>query len=295
MNEKVTQTEQPVVADEGVNNPQYDSSVTTGSDNSVTTREAEEDDGWSLDIEDLIEEGGDEEDSSTKEGEETTAEEGTPKQEETKEEPVQQQEPPKEEEPAQQETPKQETPAEPSKTPEEVNALYKDFFDKSVDLLAEKVYVFDDATKEALDTNPSAVLPRLAAQLHMQVMSAALTQVYNMFPTLLNEHQGKISAAQEAEDAFYSQYPQLKEHRTTVDRIATVYRQANPQERDREKIMSEIAAMAMVQARVPLPGAPQPQAQQMKPVVPTSARGGTTGAMAQTQKTEWDELVNEED
>lgn len=274
----------------------YDESVTTGSENAASPKEAPEETS-DFDIDDLIADERDDEDTSStevpEEKEEPVVEEApVEKTEEPVEAEAPKEEPQKEEEPAPQEEPQ--TQAEPSTTPEELNAAYKEFFDKSVETLAEQVYVFDDVTKEALDTTPSEVLPKLAGQLHMQVLSAALTQVYNLFPQMLQEHQTRISAHTEAEEAFYQEYPQLKEHKQTVDRIAAIYRQANPQQKDLNTIKSEIAAMAMVQARIPLPSQQQ-QPPAVKPVIPTSARGGTTRAPAPSQQTQWDELVNDED
>jgi hypothetical protein len=292
------------VSSSGEETQQYGDDVTKGSENATSPKEASDDDGWGLDIDDLIDEGSDEDipeepEEEPKEAAETqetteTSKEETPQTEELEKEKPQ--EPPKEEERTQQETSQQETQAESSQTPEDINAQYEAFFNQSVDLLEKNVYTFDEETREALDTNPSQVLPKLAAQMHMQVMSAALTQVYNMFPTLLQEHQGKMSAVQEAEDAFYTEYPQLKGHEETVNRIAQVYRQANPKATDRKMIASEVAAMAMVQARIPLPGTQpqQPEPAKVKPVVPTSARGGTTSTPTTANPSEWDELIQEE-
>lgn len=200
-----------------------------------------------------------------------------------------------EEEPASQESVQEQVPVEPSRTTEEINAAYEDFFKKSVDVLADNVYGFDEATKELLDTNPSEVMSKLAAQLHMQVLASALTQVYNLFPTMLQEHQGRLGRVQAAEDGFYKEYPQLKAHKNVVNRIAQVYAQANPGQKDPKIVASEVAAMAMVQARIPMPGS-QPQEQQAQtPVTPTSARGGVPPSRGQQKPTTWDELISDED
>lgn len=185
------------------------------------------------------------------------------------------------------------TQAEPAPDPATLNRQYEEFFNRSVDMLAEKVYVLSDEDKERLDTAPSEVLPRLAGQLHMQVLTAAVTQVANMFPGMLNMFQDRQRVSQETEEKFFNKYPDLKGHRETVQRMAAAYRAAYPQA-TYEQAAPEIAAMAMVNLRLPMtPSAPQ--AQPDTPVVPTSARGGAGAPAPKANPTEWEELVKDEE
>lgn len=206
---------------------------------------------------------------------------------------VEQQQPKPEPQPAQEVQPQQ-----PQLTPEQRQANYQQFFNKSVDTLAEHVYKFDEQTAEALDTEPSKALPRLAAQLHMQVLTAAVTQTANLVPNLIAQYQQNQSGVEAIENKFYGEYKDLNDHRQTVDNIARLYRQLNPT-KSFEDAAPEIAAMARVQLRLPVPGQvqmqqtqPQPQVQQ--PVVPSSARGGQAAAAPIAQPTEWEELIQEE-
>lgn len=177
----------------------------------------------------------------------------------------------------------------PSQT--DLNAQYQNFFNQSVGAL-EQVYQFAPEVAEELDTTPSKVLPKLAATLHMQVLTAAVTQVANMFPSLMEMHMDRTSHVKATEERFFTEYPALREHSPMVQRIAQAYRAINPNA-TYEQIAPEVAAMAMVQARIP---APTPQADPVltKPVTPTSQRGAPPAPSQTQQKSVWDELITDE-
>lgn len=184
--------------------------------------------------------------------------------------------------------------AAPSPTSEELNAQYEKFFTDSVEVLSEKVYKLDAETAEKLDTSPSEVIPKLAATLHMQVLTAAVTQIANMLPSAMAMQGERQTVAQQREQKFYEKFPALKEHSTTVQRLAAAYRQTNPKA-DFDTAVSEIGTMAMVALRLPLEASPQKEPLAAKPVIPTSGKGGATPPPPQPDKTVWDELIEEED
>jgi len=270
---------------------------------SSNVKEIEEED-LSQEFADLVEENfGDQEESvQPAEGEEAKPE-GEPAPAEPVEEEAQAVKPeeaPKAEEPPQVPTPVAETqPAaqqpqgeQAPQTPTDLNAQYKEFFEKSVDALEKSVYALPPEVVEELDTNPSKVIPKLAATLHMQVLSAALTQVANLFPSMLAVHNDQASHSKQTEDKFFGEYPKLKGHEALVQRIAATYRQMNPNA-TYEQIAPEVAAMAMVQARIPIASAPA-ESPALQPVVPTSARGAAPVRATQENKTTWDELIEGE-
>ena len=173
--------------------------------------------------------------------------------------------------------------ADASQTTQDFNTQFAEFFEQRVEALAQNVYALDDATREALDSEPSKVIPQLAGRLHMQVLTTALTQVAQMLPTALQEFSQQNTANQEAEDAFYSEWSSLKPHSQTVEKVAAVYMQMNPGV-EREKAIKDIGTMVSVQLGIPInPPAPTPQAQQpasqtqpvaLTPPAPASAAGG---------------------
>lgn len=178
-----------------------------------------------------------------------------------------------------------------SQTVEEFNQQFNAFFEQRVGELAQNVYALDDATKEALDTEPSKVIPQLAGRLHMQVLTTALNQVAQMLPTVMSEFSSQNQANQQAEDSFYDKWGSLKEHKSAVEAVAQVYMQANKGV-DMEKAINDIGTMVSVQLGIPLPTpgnpqpAPQSQTPQAQPVALTPlAPASSGGAGASTTNT----------
>ena len=211
--------------------------------------------------------------------------------------------------PQAQQQPQAQPPEGAPQTPEEFNKRFAEFFEQRVDTLAQSVYALDDATKEALDTEPSKIIPQLAGRLHMQVLTTALNQVAQMMPTILAEHTASTQSNTEAENAFYGQWPQLKEHKQVVENTARAYMQANPGV-DKEVAIKNIGTIAAVHLGLPLeqtpPTAPQPPAQQQPPAqpvgltppVPSSSggNGAPPSTPGQQPQNSWlEDLVNFED
>lgn len=299
----------PAETDSG-QEPQYDSSVVDSGDKVTDTPREASDDNSDFDAEFLISEdeidGDLDIDQEIPPVEPKTAE-AQPKEvtEESAQKPeekqAQQPEVPQTEvgsQPEQPQVPQEPAAAqEPQPSPEELQTQFNDFFNKSVDQLEQHVYQLPEDIQDALDTQPSKVLPRLAAQMHMQIVTAALAQIANAFPGMMRVHSEQQASVDAVEQQFFTTYPELKGHSQDVRRIAQVYRQFNPKA-SYEQASSEIAAMARVQLRIqpesaqaqqPSPAAVQP------PVIPTSARGASvpTAAPAQ-QESFWSEFVNEE-
>lgn len=181
-------------------------------------------------------------------------------------------------------------------SPEDLTREYQTFFDNTAKMLSEQVYVLDEPTREKLDTNPSEVIPMLAGRLHMQILTAAVTQMANMFPQMLAEHSERNTIVQQRESSFFTQFPDLAGHKETVQRMAMAYRNANPSA-SLEQAVQEIGTMSRVSLRLPVGGniAP-PQGQQMTPpVVPTAVRGGGGAMLPAATASVWDELISDVD
>lgn len=292
--------------DKGAATPveEFDESVTKGSESAAAPVETPEDDP-DFDIESLISDDDVMEDEpepvEAKDEEpvepETTEEEPV---EETPEEPVAEapeseapEEPTTPEEPvAQAPEPQPQAEPEPQPDPAALQAAYKEFFDKGVENLSEQVYKLDEETAELLDTEPSKVIPKLAATLHMQVVASALGQMAQMMPAIMATTQERMSSAKATEDRFFGEYPELKGHNKEVMQIASAFRQLNPKA-TYDQIAPQIAAAAKVQLKLfdtPAPAKPPAP----KPVIPTAAATASRPAKAPQPMSEWDELIQED-
>lgn len=227
--------------------------------------------------------------------EEEPAQEEAETQAEAEEAPQQEQGEP---EPTSQPEAKPQTPseAETPQAPEDLNAQFQEWFSKSAETLADQVYALDDETREKLDTAPSEVIPQLAGRLHMQILTAAVTQAANMLPQMIQQEQVRTTEVQAAENAFYDAWPALRDHSQEVDRIADAYLRANPKA-DRDTAIKEIGTIASVRLQVPLPGQEPPAQQQPAPapVTPTAARGGQAAAAQPPTRSVWEELIADEE
>jgi len=191
--------------------------------------------------------------------------------------------------------PVQPTPA-PASAPVDqatLQADYEKFVGQSVDFLEKNVYALSDETKEALNADPASVIPQLAARLHMQVLTTAVTQIANLVPVLSSQVMEMQARDRAAEDSFFQTYPQLKDHYQDVLRVAQVYKSHNPNAAT-EVAKREIAAMAMVSLGLTPQVTPALPSNVPPAVVPTSARGGAVSAPPPGSVSQWDELINED-
>ena len=176
---------------------------------------------------------------------------------------------------------------------EDLTVQYQKFFDSSVEMLEKQVYTLDEETADMLDTTPSKVLPRMAARMHMQVLTAAVTQVANMLPQFIQTQTQRSTVTAKLETDFFTQFPQLVGQEETVTRMAAAYRNSNPKATV-EQAIQEIGALSLVTLRMALPASPPAQAPAAVPVTPTSAKGGAAAPIAPAQPSMWEELIKEE-
>jgi hypothetical protein len=88
----------------------------------------------------------------------------------------------------------------------------------------------ENANKVAL--SPNEVLPQLAAELHANIMEQALSQLVRTMqetlPQMIEQIVEQRTATSRAEDTFFSQWPELREHRQAVMEIGRLYKAQNP-------------------------------------------------------------------
>lgn len=107
----------------------------------------------------------------------------------------------------------------------------------------EEQYALSDEQADQLLENPQAELPKILAQMYTDVFEDVMEAVQVNFPSLQQQYEQQAKQQQRSEEEFYSQWPNLKEHRDTVDRVAQVYRAQNPNV-SREQFIREVGAQA---------------------------------------------------
>lgn len=141
---------------------------------------------------------------------------------------------------------------EPQYTPEQVLDQYRTWRSNTIDSLATGHYSISEEQMEQLDENPSQIVPRLLAGVYMDAVTDSRNQMIRELPGLM---QGALSARDvnsEREGQFYKIWPQLNtpEHRQTVLRMASIYRQINPTA-DVDTMTREVGAQVLVALRMP--------------------------------------------
>lgn len=169
-----------------------------------------------------------------------------------------------------------------------------------------EMYAVSEADLERFDENPGDVLPEFAANLHMKIMENVVSQVQQMLPDAISQISTSKETAQGYEDAFFTEWPELKGHDETITAVATQYRNMNPQASMEEAVKAvgintlyklgvspeKVAArLALVPNETPPANEPEPNPE---PHVPAGAgRISSRGEEAPPSPTLWDEMIAE--
>ena len=192
--------------------------------------------------------------------------------------------------------PQPEKEAVPPQTNQPDAKAQQEWFDSTVEALGDQVYKLSQEDADLLDTEPSKVLPQLAGRMHMQVMTATMAQVVNMFPQLMEQFQTQTAEYKSTEDTFYERYSELRGREAEVNQLAAQLR-AIDKKKVGQEFMEELAALASVRLRIPIgqqaatPAQPRPQASPPPPMA--SARGSTRQVPA-GEKTWLDDIIDME-
>lgn len=115
-----------------------------------------------------------------------------------------------------------------------------------------QTYAIPEDMVESLQLNPEKVFPKLAAELHMQVMESVGKMMDAQMAGVMKSVQKQESDERQKEDAFYEAWPALKEQdRAAIDRMANNYRQLNPSV-DQATLIREVGAQAAIAFKLPL-------------------------------------------
>jgi hypothetical protein len=124
-------------------------------------------------------------------------------------------------------------------------------------------------------TEPETVIPKLAAQLHVNVVESVVNAVFANMPQVLRQITENQNANSEAERAFYSAWPSLKDpkHAAVVRSAVATYRQLNPTA-TRDEVIKAAGLQASISLRLPIPpelfDSPASAATQPAPFVPAA-------------------------
>lgn len=151
-------------------------------------------------------------------------------------------------------------PKQPVESPEELAEKRRKWREDSEKRLAEIMAgQLSQEDVEALRIEPEKVLPKVLAKASMDMYDAVVSSVVQRIPTMFSELEMQRRQAQEAEEAFFKAWPQLRDpkYKEVLDRTVAVYRQVNPQA-PLEQAIQEVGVMASVALRLPIAGAEKP-------------------------------------
>lgn len=175
-------------------------------------------------------------------------------------------------------TPPQEPPAQPQ-------PQYAEWRGKQLEAL-EKHYAFSDESATKMLTEPETVIPKLAAQLHMEVTEHVMRSVFQAIPQWVKQVNDATSTETKAETVFYETNPDLKDpsYRSAIIQMGTVFRQLNPNAAPEEAVKTignmVRSAMGLAPLQPSQSGAIPTAAVTTPSAAPfTPARGGGGGAV----------------
>lgn len=94
----------------------------------------------------------------------------------------------------------------------------------------EAEYALDEASAQALLTEPELVLPKLAAKVHMEVLEHSMQAMQAMMPVMMQQLQQHTEVESRARNLFTSINPDLADPRyePAIMQFGQVYRKVNP-------------------------------------------------------------------
>src|SRR6478736_5880733 len=168
--------------------------------------------------------------------------------------------------------------------------------DQAVASIAQQLAITNEDDIMQLRTEPEKVIPKLLANLFYDIHGTLTRQFQESLPNMLQSVSQRAQADLQAEQAFYEQWPALKEHNKLVLDTAKLYMKMNPTA-DKTVAMQEIGAMAMLKAKIPfdtVTGKPivASAAPVNQPFRPTSTGGAGANTNASNQSP-WEKMLEE--
>jgi hypothetical protein len=178
------------------------------------------------------------------------------------------------------------------------------------DYLAQQQYGIPQQDLDALGLTPeqSAVLSKLQAKVHVNVVSSMTKMFAQQLPAMMHGLLNQRDSSRKAEDAYFERWPQLKSaDKKVVFDVMKTYRQMNPQA-TRDQFIQMTGAMACAvlglpiqvpsgtapaPASPPAPLTPGPIVRQpngLPAFVPAGTSTAPASSQPQPQLNEWDRL-----
>lgn len=139
-------------------------------------------------------------------------------------------------------------------------------------------YTLSEEDKLALQTEPENVLPKIAANVAVDVFEAASRIILGQIPQMIEQHLVTQRAATEARESFFRDFPALNkpEYFPTLRQVTQMYRQMNPQVpyADAIKVIGKHAMLMLglsAEGTSPVNTPPPPPSRPATPLMPGSA------------------------
>jgi hypothetical protein len=122
----------------------------------------------------------------------------------------------------------------------------QELLEKQLKELAGQYTLAEDDARGML-TEPEVVLPKLAAKMHQQMLVAVQQTLYQQLPQLIHAVTEQRLVESDAQNRFFSRWPQLRPHQQAVVSVGQMYRAANPKATPEEAVeqIGRIVAMSL--------------------------------------------------
>lgn len=151
----------------------------------------------------------------------------------------------------------------------------------AVQAMASSMYALTPEQVEGLDTNATAMVPELLAQVHVNAVTAAMNRMAEMMPYMMQRHLQAVGRNSENANAFYEANKHLDRNNPqigqAVAQMARVYRAQNPQATKADMIKAVGLLVSQQLGIAPQAPGPAPQQQQQVAGFVPAATGGSNG------------------
>ena len=160
----------------------------------------------------------------------------------------------------------------------------------------EKAYALPADQATALLTEPEAVLPKLAAKLHQEIVAHVMSLMQNQIPQAVDSITTARTRESEAKKEFFGAWPELQGYEQQVLAAGAMFRQINPKA-TKEQAVQAIGQLAMQALGIQRGAAPAGTAPSAAPQ-PTAFQPAGTAARGSTPTPKpvssvWDEMTAE--
>lgn len=183
--------------------------------------------------------------------------------------------------------PAPEQPPAPALTPEQIAEMEKKFDEQLIAHFA----INDDDTL-ALQTEPEKVLPRMAAKLYKDTIATVMQQIHSQIPAMLQNYAQASTREMQAQQEFFTAWPELKEHSQQVLQMGVMYRQVNPKASPQEAVQ-RIGEMTMAALGLKRAAVSEPPALSQPPSFRPAGAGRVATPAPELNK--WEKVMDDDD